>query len=57
MMLLEDRVGVIGRDLSGSGEDDGNLSCGELGWEVTEVLPGVWGSGLCSICLFTSADN
>ena len=28
------QVGVVGGDLSGSDEVDGDLSCGELGWEV-----------------------
>ena len=53
-MLLGERVGVVGGDLSGGDEDEGDLSCSDLGWE--ELL-GVWGSGLCSFWLFFSANN
>ena len=33
---------------------EGDLSCGELGWEV---LRGEWGSGLCSFWFGFSADS
>ena len=52
--LLGERGGEVGGDLGGSGEVCGDLSCGELG---QEVLLGVWGSDLCSFCLFFSADS